>query len=87
MPRAETEILKQALALPTEARASLIDSLLDSLDPNLAPNADPNVNINVDELWEAEILRRAKQLDEGTAKVVLWQELRAKLTHEPEHGQ
>jgi putative addiction module component (TIGR02574 family) len=65
------EILREALALPTDARAALVDSLLDSLDSTVDPQAE--------ELWELEILRRAKELDAGIVKTVPWVELRSRL--------
>ncbi len=39
MGRDAAEILKEALALPAEARAALADSLLDSLDTEVDENA------------------------------------------------
>jgi len=49
----------------------LVDSLLDSLDPSVDPDAE--------ELWEREILRRAKELDSASVKTVPWVELRSRL--------
>lgn len=39
MGRAADDVLKDALDLPVEARAALVDSLLDSLDPAFDPRA------------------------------------------------
>jgi len=71
MNRDAAEILRDALALPTDTRAALVDSLLDSLDSTVDPDAE--------ELWEREILRRAKELDSGSVKTVPWVELRSRL--------
>jgi putative addiction module component (TIGR02574 family) len=51
-----------ALSLPESERAELAHDLLVSLDGPPDPDAV--------EAWEAEILRRLDQIDEGTAKLV-----------------
>jgi putative addiction module component (TIGR02574 family) len=71
MNRSAVEILRDALALPVDARAALIDSLVDSLDTTVDPHAE--------QLWEQEILRRTKELDSGSLKTVPWAELRSRL--------
>jgi putative addiction module component (TIGR02574 family) len=71
MLRSAAEILRDALALPTDTRAALVDSLLDSLDSTVDPHAE--------ELWEMEILKRARELDSGSVKTVAWVELRSRL--------
>jgi len=71
MNRSAVEILREALALPMDARAALVDSLLDSLDSTVDPHAE--------ELWQQEILKRAKELDSGSVKTVPWVELRSRL--------
>ena len=71
MKRAANEVLKDALELPVEARAALVDSLLDSLDTIVDPDAEA--------LWQAEILRRTREIDEGSVQLVPWSELRARL--------
>ena len=71
MSRDAAEILRDALALPQDARAALVDSLVDSLDSTVDPHAQ--------ELWEREILRRTKELDSGIVKTVPWIELRSRL--------
>ncbi|MDP2982171.1 MAG: addiction module protein [Candidatus Latescibacter sp.] len=62
------EIYKEALELPQEARAALIGSLLDSLNEEMDENAES--------LWEAEILKRIRELDKGTAKTIPWFEVK-----------
>ncbi len=71
MSRAADEVLKDALELPVEARAALVDSLLDSLDTAVDPDAEA--------LWQAEILRRTREIDDGSVQLVPWSELRARL--------
>jgi len=71
MSRPAAEVLRDALELPVDARAALIDSLLDSLDTEVDPDSE--------KLWEAEILRRAREIDEGSETLVPWSELRAQL--------
>jgi len=74
MGRAADEVLKDALELPVEARAALVDYLLDSLDTAVDPDAE--------RLWQAEILRRAREIDEGSVQLIPWSELRSQLTRE-----
>jgi putative addiction module component (TIGR02574 family) len=74
MKRAADEVLKDALELPVEARAALVDSLLDSLDTAVDPDAE--------KLWQAEILRREREIDDGSVDLVPWSELRSQLTRE-----
>jgi putative addiction module component (TIGR02574 family) len=58
------EVLRDALSLPPEARAALIDSLLESLDVEVDDNAE--------EAWREEIFRRLQQIDSGAAKLIPW---------------
>jgi len=71
MKRAAEEVLRDALELPVEARAALVDSLLDSLDNTVDPDAE--------QLWQTEILRRIREIDEGSVQLVPWSELRSRL--------
>jgi putative addiction module component (TIGR02574 family) len=71
MSRDAGEILKEALALPPEARAALADYLWDSLDPEVDPD--------VEESWRQEIRRRLVDLDSGAVAAVPWAEARARL--------
>ena len=66
-----TEILKEALKLPPEARAALAGTLLDSLDETVDRDAES--------VWEAEIVMRLKQIDEGKVKLIPWAEARARI--------
>jgi putative addiction module component (TIGR02574 family) len=71
MSRDAGEILKEALALPPEARAALADHLWDSLDEEVDPD--------VEESWRQEIRRRIAQLDSGAIAAIPWSEARARL--------
>jgi len=62
MKRDAAAILKDALALPTEARADLAGSLLESLDSEV--DEDPEA------AWATEINRRIAELDGGEVKTV-----------------
>ena len=64
MTREATELLEKALKLPPRARAALIASLIESLD-------DPS-DEGVEVAWQAEIDRRARELDEGDVELVPW---------------
>jgi putative addiction module component (TIGR02574 family) len=71
MPRDAAEILKDALALPPEARAALIGPLVDSLDTEVDEDAEA--------AWREEIRRRLLEIDSGTTKLVPWDEARHRL--------
>jgi putative addiction module component (TIGR02574 family) len=71
MSRDAAEVLKDALALPAEARAALIGPLVDSLDTEVDEDAE--------EAWRVEIQRRLLEIDSGTAKLVQWDEARRRL--------
>lgn len=71
MNRDAGEILKEALALPAEARAALADSLWDSLDTEFDADAE--------DAWQQEIRRRLADLDSGAVKTIPWSEARSKL--------
>jgi putative addiction module component (TIGR02574 family) len=66
-----TEILKEALKLPPEARAALAGTLLDSLDETVDRNAES--------AWEAEIVMRLKEIDEGKINLIPWAKARARI--------
>ena len=65
------EILKEALKLPPEARAALAGTLLDSLDVSVDKDAEL--------AWEAEIVLRLKEIDEGKVVLIPWAEARTKI--------
>jgi putative addiction module component (TIGR02574 family) len=66
-----SEILKEALKLPPEARAALAGTLLDSLDDTVDRDAES--------AWEAEIITRLKEIDEGKVNLVPWAKARARI--------
>lgn len=66
------EILKQALSLPPEPRAALVDSILESLDTGVDEGAG--------EMWRTEIQKRISELDSGTVAMVSWPDVHARLT-------
>ena len=71
MKRDAAEILKDALALPTEARAALAGSLLESLDTE--------VDEDVEAAWASEIDRRVGELETGAVRPIPWAEVRRRL--------
>ena len=71
MKRDAAEILKDALTLPTEARAALASSLLDSLDTDVDEDAEA--------AWATEVKRRVAERDSGAVKTVPWAEVRRRL--------
>lgn len=66
-----SDLLREALSLPAEARAALASSLLSSLDTAVDESAELE--------WEQEIGRRVKELDSGTVATVPWAEVRKRL--------
>ena len=71
MERQAVEILRDALALPTEARAALIDSLIESLDETVDEGSE--------ESWRREIDRRIHEIDSGAVQPIPWQTARQRL--------
>ena len=71
MTREAIEVLEKALNLPPKARAALIARLIESLDG--AKDEDSEV------AWQAEIDRRARDLDEGNVELVPWVEARRQI--------
>jgi putative addiction module component (TIGR02574 family) len=69
--RDAAEILKDALALPSEARAALARALLDSLETQ--------VDEDLEVAWAAEVNRRLADLDSGSVKAISWPEVRRRL--------
>jgi putative addiction module component (TIGR02574 family) len=65
------EVLKDALSLPVEARAALVDSLLESLDTE--------VDEDVEEAWRVEIEKRIAEIDSGAVELIPWEEVERRL--------
>lgn len=72
MTREVAELLKQALALPVDARAALAGTLIESLDDTVDPSAE--------EKWSREIARRIEELDSGKVKPIPWAEARQQIS-------
>ncbi len=65
------ELLQHALQLPEDDRLALATELLESVE---GPE-DPEWTA----AWAAELDRRVREIDEGRAKAVPWEEVKAKL--------
>jgi len=71
MGTAVDKILKEALSLPADERASLVERLLQSL--NLPTEAE------VTRLWAEEAERRVAQLEAGEVELILGEQVFAKI--------
>ena len=71
MEQDAAEVLRNALALPPEIRAALVDSLISSLDQQ--------VDTAVEETWREEIVQRLEQIDSGTVQLIPWEDARRRL--------
>ena len=71
MKREATEILRDALDLPPEARAALAGSLIVSLEDDVDENAE--------QAWAEEIARRVAEVDSGKVDLVSWTDARRRL--------
>jgi putative addiction module component (TIGR02574 family) len=71
MERHAAELLRDALALPPEARAALIDSLIESLDQTVEEGAE--------EARRREIELRLQQIDSGAVELIPWSVARQRL--------
>lgn len=66
------KILESALGLPPADREYIADELWDSLE-----HGDDEAS--VEKAWEAELARRSKEIDEGRAEFVSWDEVKAQI--------
>ncbi len=71
MKQDPTDLLKEALKLPPEARAALAGCLLESLDQEVDEGAEA--------AWQVEIDRRLREIDSGKVKPIPWSEARRKI--------
>ena len=71
MARDAAQLLHEAMELPPEVRAALADSLLDSLDSEVDADAEQS--------WQKEIESRLASLDDGSAQLISWNEVKARL--------
>jgi putative addiction module component (TIGR02574 family) len=67
-----SEILKKALALPSEARAAIAGSLLESLH-------DAPAEAGIEAAWSEEIKRRIEEIDSGKVQMIPCEEVRRRL--------
>jgi putative addiction module component (TIGR02574 family) len=74
MSAAAKEIIEAALKLDPQERELIADALWDSLE-----NGDDEAS--VEKAWDEEVARRAKELDEGRAELVDWDDVKAKIAH------
>jgi putative addiction module component (TIGR02574 family) len=65
-------IVMAASQLPEGERVRVIEALLDTLEPETADEPDA-----VAEAWREEVMRRSKELHDGTVRPVSWSEIRA----------
>jgi putative addiction module component (TIGR02574 family) len=65
------KLTEQALALPSDARARLVDRLVESLDPSTGGK--------VQALWVAEATRRRDEVRSGAVKPVSREETRERM--------
>ena len=72
MSAAAKEIIEAALKLEPEEREQIADALWDSLD-----HGDDEAS--VEKAWDEEIARRSKELDEGRAELVGWEDVKAEI--------
>lgn len=63
------KIVQEALALPSEERARVLEALQESLQPDE----------EWERAWATEVKRRAKDLDEGRSRAIPAEEVFAKL--------
>ncbi len=71
MARDQSELLREVLDLPMEARAALAASLIDSLDDEVDENAEAD--------WDSEIRRRVQEVHSGSVKLIPWTEARRRI--------
>lgn len=67
------EVLKQALSLGEQDRASLAGALIESLEPSADAAAD------VEGAWSREIERRVAELESASVTAIAWTEVRERL--------
>jgi putative addiction module component (TIGR02574 family) len=73
------KLLEQALSLSVEEQEALADSLI--------RNLGGKVDEGVQQAWEAEIGKRAAELDSGKARTASWEEVRRRNLAKVPHAQ
>ncbi len=71
MTAREKKVLQEAMKLPPEARAALAGSLLQSIEGETDEDAEA--------AWSAEIEKRLRDIDAGSARLVPWPVVRRRL--------
>lgn len=71
MPGAANKVFEEALSLPSDERASLVEKLISSL--NLP------VQEKIDQLWAEEAERRISQIEKGDKRLIPGNEVFAKI--------
>ena len=66
----EKKIIDEAISLPVEARARIIDNLLKSINP---------VKKEIDDLWAKEVEKRVNDIKKGKAKTIPGKEVFKKI--------
>ena len=74
-PKADA-VFSAALALPTKKRAELAHRLIQSLDGPLPTAAE---QAEIDAAWADEIQRREKEIDEGKAELIPFEDVMAEI--------
>ena len=64
-------MIRDALALPDDARAELVDRLIESLDSTVDEGAE--------QAWNEEIARRLNEIDTGAVALIPWEDARRRL--------
>jgi putative addiction module component (TIGR02574 family) len=70
MTHEANELLEKVLALPENERAELAGILISSLETTVDPD--------VDAAWQAEVARRAQEVEAGKVKTIPWEQVRQK---------
>ena len=70
-------VLQQALALPADERSELVEALLRSLES--VDEGEDETSPEWNDAWAAELNRRAKEIDEGRARLIPHDEVFAEL--------
>jgi putative addiction module component (TIGR02574 family) len=67
MSESVDQIIHAALSLPEDERLQVVDAIVQSIGPQQPLSA----------AWLAEIERRSQEIDDGTATMLTWKEVKA----------
>ena len=76
MSRDAKLVLEAALALPVKKRANIAYRLIRSLD---GPDPTPAEQAKIDAAWAVELDRRNKEIDEGKAELIAFEDVMAEV--------